>query len=156
MRAIALITTVIAVIMSTTNMQAESRRFSPEEQTLVDLSNRKWQWMADKNVTELAKLFHREATFVHMGGTWGKERELAVIADGFIWYKHTEIHTQEAKLADGVGFVYSDIQMTSEVGGREVSFPFMVSEVYVRSGEAWQLAALIFTRTVDKKQERNE
>ena len=123
MRAIALITTVIAVIMSTTSMQAEPRRFSPEEQTLVDLSNRKWQWMADKNVTELAKLFHREATFVHMGGTWGKERELAVIADGFIWYKHTEIHTQEAKLADGVGFVYSDIQMTSEVGGREVSFP---------------------------------
>lgn len=72
MRAIALITTVIAVIMSTTNMQAESRRFSPEEQTLVDLSNRKWQWMADKNVTELAKLFHREATFVHMGGTVGQ------------------------------------------------------------------------------------
>ena len=134
-------------------MQAEARSFRPEEQTLVDLSNSKWQWMADKKVMELGKLFHREATFVHMGGTWGKERELETIAQGFIWYKHVEIHTQEVKFADGVSFVYSDIQMTSEVGGQEVSFPFMVSEVYVRSGETWQLAALIFTPTVEKKPE---
>lgn len=28
------------------------------EQELIDLSKQKWQWMADKNVDELATLFH--------------------------------------------------------------------------------------------------
>ncbi len=30
--------------------------------------------------------------FVHMGGSWGKQRELDVIKSGNIWYKKTDIH----------------------------------------------------------------
>ena len=31
---------------------------SAVEQELINLSKQKWQWMADKNVDELASLFH--------------------------------------------------------------------------------------------------
>ena len=41
---------------------------SKEEQELIDLSNQKWVWMAEKNADRLAELFLDNAQFVHMGG----------------------------------------------------------------------------------------
>lgn len=52
--------------------QTQTKSFTLQEQELVDLSNLKWQWMADKNVEKLRPLFHDNSMFVHMGGSWGK------------------------------------------------------------------------------------
>ena len=46
------------------------------EQELLALSKTKWRWMADRNVDSLAALFDKQAVFVHMGGSWGTDREL--------------------------------------------------------------------------------
>ena len=62
--------------------QENAKPFTPEEQVLVDLSNSKWNWMAEKNTDKLAELFHENAQFVHMGGYWGKEQELNTIRSG--------------------------------------------------------------------------
>ncbi len=59
---------------------------------IKELSRNKWQWMADKDVDKLANLFDNQAMFVHMGGSWGKERELEIIKSGFIHYKKADIH----------------------------------------------------------------
>ena len=67
--------------------QENQRQFTPEEQVIVDLSNAKWNWMADKDVEKLAALFHENSQFVHMGGYWGKQQELKTIETGSIWYK---------------------------------------------------------------------
>ena len=100
---------------------------SKEEQELIDLSNQKWVWMAEKNADRLAELFLDNAQFVHMGGGWGKQQEVDIIRGGMIWYKHADIHSQEVKFTDkNVGTVYSNIHLTSEVGGHQVRFPFMV------------------------------
>ncbi len=56
------------------------------------LSKNKWQWMADKEVDKLANLFDSQPMFVHMGGSWGKERELEIIKSSFIHYKKADIH----------------------------------------------------------------
>ena len=48
---------------------------SAEEQTLIQLSMDKWQWMSDKDVDKLDKLFAAKAKFVHMCGTWNKHEE---------------------------------------------------------------------------------
>ncbi|MGN0230956.1 MAG: aldo/keto reductase [Muribaculaceae bacterium] len=116
------------------------------EAELTMLSAKKWQWMAEKNVNELANLFHRDAMFVHMGGAWGRSAELQTIEKGFIWYKHADVHSVESRISGNTAVVYSDIQLTSEVGGREVSFPFFVSEVYTKEGDGWKLVTLAFTK----------
>ena len=67
---------------------------SKEEQELIDLSNQKWVWMAEKNADRLAELFLDNAQFVHMGGGWGKQQEVDIIRGGMIWYKHADIHSQ--------------------------------------------------------------
>ncbi len=128
--------------------QDDTVRFSVEEQAIVDLSNQKWRWLAEKDVEQLEKLFHTSAQFVHMGGYWGKEAELRTIKEGVIWYKEAEIHTQEVHFASGIATVYSWIHLNSVVGGQDVRFPFIVTEVYVVDGGRWQLSSLVFTKTL--------
>ena len=126
------------------------QQFTKEEQELIDLSNQKWAWMAEKNADRLDELFLENAQFVHMGGGWGKQQEVDIIRGGMIWYKHADIHSQEVKFTDkNVGTVYSNIHLTSEVGGHQVRFPFMVSEVYIRQPKGWGLSSLIFTKLAE-------
>lgn len=60
------------IILSVQWTQAQN---SSAEQAIIDLSKNKWQWMSDKNVDLLKELFHEKAMFVHMGGSWGTERD---------------------------------------------------------------------------------
>lgn len=131
-----------------TNARENPKGFTAEEQSIVDLSNQKWDWMSEKNVDRLAELFHENAQFVHMGGYWGKQEELNTIQSGSIWYKKAEIHDVQVKFAAGTATVYSRIHLNSVVGGNEVRFPFIVSEVYVMESGKWQLSVLAFTRTL--------
>ena len=118
------------------------------EQAMIDLSNQKWTWMAEKNADKLAELFHEQAQFVHMGGYWGTKQELETIRGGIIWYKKADVHSQEVKFAGSTATVYSRIHLTAVVGGNEVVNPFIVSEVFVMDGGKWKLSVLAFTRTL--------
>ncbi len=126
--------------------QAATSDSASAEQGLLDLSRQKWQWMADKDVDALGALFHEEAVFVHMGGSWGTARELEIIRSGGIHYKHAEIQAASARVIGATGIVLNTIRLDAVVGGNEVSNPFEATEVYVQQGGAWKLAALSFTR----------
>lgn len=116
------------------------------QQELLTLSRTKWQWMAAKQVDSLAALFHSEAMFVHMGGSWGRTQELDIIRSSGIHYKHAEIFEASVHLIDSTAIVYNRIRLDAVVGGNEVSNPFVATEVYVRARGRWQLASLAFTR----------
>lgn len=116
------------------------------EQALLDLSRAKWRWMAEKKADTLAALFHGDAVFVHMGGAWGRAQELDIIRSGAIWYKHAEIFDAAVKVLGPTAILLNRIRLDAVVGGNEVSNPFMVTEVYVRQGDAWKLGSLAFTR----------
>ena len=71
----------VAMLMILT---ASAQTLTKEEQTMIDLSNQKWTWMAEKNADKLAELFHEQAQFVHMGGYWGTKQELETIRGGIL------------------------------------------------------------------------
>jgi quercetin dioxygenase-like cupin family protein len=119
---------------------------SSAKQEIMDLSREKWQWMAEKNVEALDILFHDKAEFVHMGGSWGKERELSIIESGGIWYKNAEVHDTSVNVMGNTAILLNRITLLAEVGGNEVTNPFEVTEVYVKQNEDWKLASLSFTR----------
>ena len=140
----------VLAMLIVTSMTAFAQQFTKEQQELIDISNQKWAWMSEKNADKLAELFHENAMFVHMGGSWGKEQEVGIIRGGMIWYKKADIHSQEVKFTDkNVATVYSNIHLTSEVGGHQVRFPLMVSEVFVKKEGQWKLGALIFTKLME-------
>lgn len=116
------------------------------EKEIIDISTKKWQWMANKNVDSLKVLFHAKSDFVHIGGTWGKERELDIIKGGFIWYKKAEVYSNAVKFFDNTAVLLSDIDLIAVVGGNDAINSFMVTEVYVKEKGVWQLSQLTFSK----------
>lgn len=128
---------------------------SASEQEVIKLSKEKWQWMADKNVDKLKDLFDDKSVFVHMGGSWGKERELEVIGSGGIHYKKADIHEASVQIIDNTAILLNRITLLAVVGGNEVTNPFVVTEVYVKENGAWKLGSLSFTRTITPEPPKN-
>jgi hypothetical protein len=123
----------------------ESKTSTPEEQQVIELSKQKWLWMADKKVDTLAALFDDKAVFVHMGGSWGKTNELEVIKSGNIWYKKAQVYSASVNLFGNTAILLNDIDLVAEVGGREVTNPFMVTEVYIKEDGKWRMGSLTFS-----------
>lgn len=119
---------------------------SKDQQELLDLSKAKWTWMSEKKVDTLKKLFDEQAMFVHMGGSWGKQRELDVIKSGMIWYKKAEIYTSSVNIFQNAAILLNEIDLVAVVGQNEVVNPFMVTEVYIKTAEGWKLGSLTFSK----------
>lgn len=119
---------------------------SATDKEIIQLSKDKWQWMADKNVGLLDSLFHEKSMFVHMGGSWGKQRELDVIKSGGIWYNKADVHEVSVNIMDNTAILLNRIDLLAVVGGNEVTNPFMVTEVYVKENGSWKLGSLSFTK----------
>ncbi len=124
------------------------KEYTTAEKEIIQLSKYKWDWMAEKNVAELSKLFHEKAEFVHMGGSWGTQRELDVIKNGNIWYKKADILNVSVNIIDKTAILLNRINLLAVVGGNEVINPFIVTEVYVLQGGDWKLGSLSFTRVL--------
>lgn len=127
-----------------------AKNHTKAEQEVISLSKDKWQWMADKNVDALSKLFHEKAVFVHMGGSWGTTQEINVIKGGNIWYKKADIHEVSVNIIDNTAILLNRIDLLAVVGGNEVTNPFMVTEVYINQGGHWKLGSLSFSKLMTR------
>ncbi|SNR45877.1 protein of unknown function [Maribacter sedimenticola] len=120
------------------------------EEEIKSLSALKWQWMADKDVDNLEQLFHEKSKFVHMSGSWKKERELEIIKTGSIWYKNAEVHDVAIEtFGDDTAVLWNRITLTAHVRGNDVENEFTVTEFYKKEGEDWKLLDLTFSSVRD-------
>ena len=119
------------------------------EQQVIELSKEKWQWMADKNVDKLATLFHDKSKFVHMSGTWNKDRELEIIKTGSIWYKQADVHDVVVEIFDNTAVLWNRITLVAHVRGNDVSNEFTVTEIYKKGEGGWKLLDLTFSKVRD-------
>lgn len=134
------------IIMSTTYIFSQT---STEVQEIKDLSKAKWQWMADKDVDKLAKLFDDRSKFVHMSGSWKKDRELEIIESGSIWYKKADVHDVAVEIFDNTAILWNRITLLAHVRGRDVSNEFTVTEIYQKQDKEWKLLDLTFSSVRD-------
>ena len=123
-----------------------------EEQEIMQLSKDKWQWMADKEVDKLEKLFDAKAKFVHMSGTWKKDEELEIIKSGSIWYKKATVHDSAIETFGTTAIVWNRITLEAMVRGSEAKTEFTVTEVYQKQGNDWKMLALTFSSVRDTHQ----
>ncbi len=120
------------------------------EQEITELSKAKWDWMAKKDVAKLGSLFHDKSRFVHMSGSWKKERELEIIESGSIWYKKADVHDVVVEvIADDTVLLWNRITLTAHVRGNDVANEFTVTEFYHKEGEDWKLLDLTFSKVRD-------
>lgn len=137
---------IFLIIMSAQWSQAQN---STIEQEIKDLSKAKWQWMADKDVEKLATLFDDKSKFVHMSGSWKKERELEIIESGSIWYKKADVHDVAVEVFDDTAILWNRITLLAHVRGNDVSNEFTVTEVYQKQEDGWKLLDLTFSSVRD-------
>ena len=145
----------VTALAGPSRAQDESTKSAPAakatrdtDKVLLDLSNQKWTWMAERNVDALEGLFHEKSAFVHMGGSWPRKQELDVIKSGTIQYKKADIQEASVRIIGTTAIVLNRIRLLAVVGGNEVTNPFVVTEVYVQQEGKWMLAQLSFTRTL--------
>ncbi len=119
------------------------------EQEVIELSKEKWHWMADKNVDKLTTLFHDKSKFVHMSGTWNKDRELEIIKTGSIWYKQADVHDVVVEVFDNTAVLWNRITLIAHVRGNDVSNEFTVTEIYQKGAGGWELLDLTFSKVRD-------
>lgn len=149
MKALTSLKTILIGLFLVTISLPSFAQHSDVEQEIKNLSQQKWQWMADKNVDELASLFHDNSRFVHMSGTWGKERELEIIESGSIWYKNADVHDVVVEVFDDTVILWNRITLVAVVRGNEVSNEFTVTEVYQNQEGDWKLLDLTFSSVRD-------
>lgn len=138
-------TAIFAILFSFISISFTSAQTSVEQE-IMELSKNKWQWMSDKNVEKLALLFHKDAQYVHMGGSWGTERELGVIESGGIWYKKATVQEVSVDVIGDTAVLLNTITLLAEVAGNEVTNPFIVTEVYKKINGNWKLLNLSFVK----------
>jgi len=120
------------------------------EEKIKELSKQKWQWMAEKDVDKLASLFHDKSKFVHMSGSWKKDRELEIIKTGSIWYKNADVHDVAVEVfGDDTAVLWNRITLTAHVRGNDVKNEFTVTEFYQKEGDGWKLLDLTFSSVRD-------
>lgn len=125
---------------------------SSEEQALTQLSLDKWQWMSDKDVDKLDKLFDAKAKFVHMSGTWKKDEELDIIKTGRIWYKKATVKDTAVEISGNTAIVWNRITLDAVVREQVAVTEFTVTEVYQKQGKEWKMLALTFSSVRDTHQ----
>ena len=125
---------------------------SVEEQSLIQLSMDKWQWMSDKDVDKLDKLFDAKAKFVHMSGTWKKDEELDIIKTGRIWYKKATVKDTAVEISGNTAIVWNRITLDAVVREQVAVTEFTVTEVYQKQGKDWKMLALTFSSVRDTHQ----
>ena len=123
-----------------------------EEQSLIQLSMDKWQWMSDKDVDKLDKLFDAKAKFVHMSGTWKKDEELDIIKTGRIWYKKATVKDTAVEISGNTAIVWNRITLDAVVREQVAVTEFTVTEVYQKQGKDWKMLALTFSSVRDTHQ----
>lgn len=119
------------------------------EKEIIKISMDKWQWMADKDIAKLTPLFHPQAKFVHMSGTWNTARELEIIETGSIWYKKADVKDTAIEIVGNTAIVWNRITLTANVRGNDVVTEFTVTEVYLKEGADWKMLALTFSSVRD-------
>src|SRR5580693_7484546 len=90
-----------------------STSITPEQQEIIGISKKKWDWMADKNVDSLNVLFNDKSMFIHMGGSWGKTQELATIKSGGIWYKKATVYAIIVNIIGNTAILLDDIDLVA-------------------------------------------
>lgn len=140
---------VLSLFVCSFSFQAVAQQASGTEQEIRTLSLNKWKWMEDKDVAKLKPLFHDDSRFVHMSGTWGKQRELEIIESGSIWYKEADVHQVVVEQFGNTVILWNRITLVAVVRGSEVSNEFTVTEVYQREEDNWQLLNLTFSSVRD-------
>jgi len=113
---------------------------------VLEVSNKIWNAIQNGKTDLLVDLVHKDAMFVHMGVTLPRDSEIDVIKERGIVYKDIDFQESTIKEMESTVVLLNKLKLTAIVNGKEVTNPFVVTEVYTKNRDSLKLASMSYTR----------
>lgn len=113
-----------------------------EEQFVLDLSRKKFDWMVLKNYDSLNYLMDDKVQYIHSSG-WvqNKQEVLDDLRSGKLIYQKVSIKESASRLYNTTIIVTGLGIIDGVTEGKAFSLPLRYTEVYVKSGNRWKLVS---------------
>ena len=115
---------------------------SREEQAVLDLSRKKFDWLINKQYDSLTKLMDDRMQYLHSNGwTENKKEVVEDIRSGKLNYQKVTIKEASARVYPATAIVIGVGTFEGVNDGKPFSLELRYTEVYIKSGNQWRLAS---------------
>lgn len=115
---------------------------------LIQLSQSFWHAMEVSDEKSMREIASKDCYFVHIGGNCNLDQEVRAYSDKLFVPTSIVIHSQKVNMFHDCGIVYSDVDYTLLLDGKETTHHFMVTEVYNLIEQQYKLISFTFTALV--------
>lgn len=113
---------------------------------IENLSEKIWQAKLANAIEPVKDLIADKAHFVHMGITLDKEGELEAFDSRKIVYQDVHVLDQVLEDFGQTAVLYKKLVLKAVVKGTPVENPFVVTEIFSKTEQGWQLVTECYTR----------
>ena len=110
------------------------------------LSEKIWQGKLANAMEPVKDLIADKAHFVHMGITLDKEGELEAFDSRKFVYQDVQVLEQVLEDFGQTAVIYKKLVLKAVVKGTPVENPFVVTEIFSKTEQGWQLVTECYTR----------
>lgn len=112
------------------------------EQQILDLSNKKFDWLIHKNVDSLALVLDNDLRYVHSNG-WSESKQevLDDLLSGKLNYIAIDIRTAQVRFYEQTAIVNGTGKFQVTMNGNPLTIELGYTEVYVKRQGKWLLAS---------------
>ena len=128
----------VALLLMSASVFAQTKT----EQSLLNLSKKKFQWLIEKQYDSLDLLLDDKLEYVHSNGWVQSKAE--VIADsksGSMVYQNVDVKEAHARAYNNETVIVTGTGTFSGIHGQPFTIPLHYTEVYIKSGNRWKLAS---------------
>ena len=111
-----------------------------------NLSEKIWQAKLANALEPVKELIADKAHFVHMGITLDKEGELEAFHSRKFIYQDVQVLDEVLEDFGQTAVLYKKLVLRAVVKGTPVENPFVVTEIFSKTEQGWQLVTECYTR----------
>lgn len=113
-----------------------------QEQTILKLSEKKFQWMIDMKYDSLESALDERMVFIHSNG-WSETRTELIedIKSGKLRYTTINVTEASARIYPGSAVVIGRGKFNVKLDGKDFEFDLKYTEFYIQKNGRWLLAS---------------
>lgn len=113
-----------------------------QEQSILDLSKKKFEWMIAMNFDSLERVLDERLIFIHSNG-WPETKQEFIqdIKSGKLRYSAIEVLESSARIYPTIAIVIGRGKFTVKLDGKDLALELKYTEVYISKNGKWLLAS---------------
>lgn len=114
----------------------------PQEQAVLKLSEKKFQWMITLNYDSLVPVLDEQMTFIHSNGWVETKTEfIQDIKSAKLRYNSITVTEASVRFYSGTAIVIGRGKFNVRLEGKDLEFDLKYTEVYIQKNGKWLLAS---------------